>query len=260
MELTVSIAQMDIELGQPDANLNKVAQLAKEASLRRSDWLILPELWSTAYVLEQADQFATPVDAGIFDRIGEISAENKIHIIGSSLSQVGDNQYGNTMTWHSPDGLCVGSYTKLHLFRLMDEHLYLTAGDKPTTVSTAWADVGLAICYDLRFPKLLRHYAVNGAKIVIVPAEWPHPRLHHWRTLLRARAIENQMYVIGCNRVGSDEVHNFCGHSAIIDPWGDTVIEAGENEILLTATINPDNVGAIRQEIPVFDDRRPDLY
>lgn len=268
MQLTISIAQMDIALGQPAVNLEKVTRFAREAARRGSDWLILPELWSTAYTLENAADFATPLDEGIFAEVGRIAAENHIHIIGSCLSvlnekqneEQNDKQYGNTMTWHSPDGECIGSYSKLHLFRLMDEHLYLAAGQTPTMIKTEWGDVGLTICYDLRFPELFRRYALDGARLVIVPAEWPHPRLDHWRTLLRARAIENQMYIVACNRVGAKGETHFSGHSAIINPWGETIVEAGETEIMITATIDPDDVATFRQEIPVFNDRRVDSY
>lgn len=260
MQLTISIAQMDIDLGQPAANLKKAVQFAHEASRRGSDWLVLPELWSTAYDLKNAGAHATPLDKGIFEQVGEISAENNIHIMGSCLSLIGDGKYGNTMTWHTPEGKCVGVYTKMHLFRLMDEHQYLTAGDAPTIIDTKWGRVGLAICYDLRFPELFRWYALKGIHAVVVPAEWPHPRLNHWRTLLRARAIENQMFVIACNRVGTKGKTAFCGHSAIIDPWGEIIVEAGETETLLTASINLDNVASFRQDIPVFADRRGDIY
>ncbi len=153
-----------------------------------------------------------------------------------------------------------GIYRKIHLFRLMDEEKYLAAGQHLTSVETAWGQSGLAICYDLRFAEMFRTYALNGVNMVYLPAEWPHPRLAHWQTLLRARAIENQMYMIAVNRVGTDGTHDFFGHSAIIDPWGNAIVEAGESEVLLTATIDTEMVPDVREKIPVFKDRRPDLY
>jgi predicted amidohydrolase len=148
----------------------------------------------------------------------------------------------------------------VHLYRLMKEDLCLTAGAQTTIVELPWAPAGLAICYDLRFPELFRKYALAGARMVILPAEWPRPRLAHWRTLLRARAIENQMYVIACNRVGGTSGDQFPGHSAIVDPWGRAIVEGGEDEEVLTAEINLDEVTSFRKLIPVFEDRRPDLY
>jgi predicted amidohydrolase len=127
-------------------------------------------------------------------------------------------------------------------------------------IGTAWGMVGLAICYDLRFPELFRAYALAGTHTVIIPAEWPNPRMAHWQTLLRARAIENQMFIIACNRVGQSGNTTFFGRSCIIDPWGETIVEAGEQAILLTADIDIDVVDTVRKKIPVFADRRPDLY
>jgi predicted amidohydrolase len=142
----------------------------------------------------------------------------------------------------------------------MDEDKYLTAGDEGAIVGLPWGAAGLAVCYDLRFPELFRKYALEGANMVLLPAEWPAPRLAHWRTLLRARAIENQMFVIACNSVGVTEKVQFPGHSAIIDPWGNTIIEGAEDESLLTAEIDLEEVDKFRNKIPVFDDRRPDVY
>ena len=142
----------------------------------------------------------------------------------------------------------------------MNEAQYLVPGKSLTTVETPWGQSGLSVCYDLRSTEMFRSYALNGVNMVYVPAEWPHPRLAHWRTLLRARAIENQMYMVGVNTVGSDGTYTFFGHSAIIDPWGNTIIEGGETEVLLTATVETDEVAEVRQKIPVFADRRPELY
>ena len=265
MKLTISLAQMDIVFGDPQANLAVVNDLAAEAARRGSDVLVLPELWSTAYDLENAPKHATATDAGIFAAVADLAAEHQLHIAGSCLSVLGEGAYGNTLTWHDNTGALKADYSKLHLFRLMQEEQYLTGGERAQVVDVAGdgaesCKTGLAICYDLRFPELFRQYALAGANIVLLPAEWPHPRLMHWRTLLRARAIENQMYVVACNRVGSAGDTVFFGHSCIIDPWGEIVIEAGETETLLTATIDTAQVPTVRAKIPIFKDRRPEVY
>jgi len=118
----------------------------------------------------------------------------------------------------------------------------------------------MMICYDIRFPELARKLALSGAKILFVPAEWPHPRLHHWRSLLIARAIENQMYVCGINRVGRDAANVFCGHSMIVDPWGEVIAEADETETIISAAVDLARPDEVRSRIPVFRDRRPELY
>ena len=260
MEMTVALAQMDIEFGAPAANLARVATLAAEAADRGAQLLLLPELWSTGYDLENAAAHASRVDGGVFAALAALAREHAIHIAGSALSLLPGGGYGNTLTWHTPAGALLGQYSKLHLFRLMQEEQYLTGGDAAALWPTPWGPAGAAVCYDLRFPELFRRYAVGGALFCLLPSEWPHPRLAHWRTLLRARAIENQMFMIACNRVGRAGDTRFFGHSAVIDPWGETLVEGDEGEALLLATLDTALVGDVRRRIPVFEDRRPELY
>jgi predicted amidohydrolase len=126
--------------------------------------------------------------------------------------------------------------------------------------------VGLSVCYDIRFPELFRAYALKGARMVLSPMAFPYPRLQHWKILARARAIENQMYLIGTNQVGSEGfgpegIVTYFGDSSIIDPWGETVVEASETEeMLLTATIDLSRADQLRSKMRVLADRRPDLY
>lgn len=260
MNIIVSLAQMDVLLGQVGQNLAAARSMVAEAARRGSNIVILPELWPTGYDLENATAHAQPLDAGVFVETAKLAAEFEMHILGSCLSRIGPNQFGNTAVLHGPDGRTLGVYTKLHLFRLMAEEQYLISGEQPSLVDTPWGSCGLAICYDLRFPELFRHYALAGAKIVFLPAEWPEPRLAHWRTLLRARAIENQFFVVACNRVGKTDNDTFFGHSAIVDPWGETIIEGDQDAALLTAAIDLAEVDLVRAKIPVFADRRPDIY
>lgn len=260
MKLTIALGQMDVVLGRPNENLAMAQQMAAAAQAKNADLLVLPELWSTGYDLEQAGAYATAVDSGIFAEMAMLAQQHHLHVVGSCLSLLAPGRFGNTAVFITPTGDVTATYSKTHLFRLMDEEQYLTAGDSLTLVDTPWGKVGLSICYDLRFPELYRAYALAGARLVIVPAEWPHPRLAHWRTLLRARAIENQMFVAACNRVGTSKETRFFGHSAIIDPWGETLVEGDESVQLLTAVLDTSLVDEVRRKIPVFADRRPELY
>lgn len=260
MAWTISLGQMDVKLGDPAANWATVQQMTAEAARRGSDVVLFPELWSTGYDLENAAQYATGTDAGIFAQTAVLARTHNIAILGSCLSDLGGGRVGNTAVWIDKDGTVQATYSKMHLFRLMDEDQFLTPGSVATAVATPAGQAGLSICYDLRFPELFRHYALRGVNVVYIPAEWPHPRLAHWHTLLRARAIENQMFVVACNRVGESKGTQFFGHSAIIDPWGETIIAGGENQMLLTAKIDPALVADVRRRIPVFADRRPELY
>lgn len=258
--MRISLGQMDVRLGEPAANLETAAALAAQAAARGSDLLVLPELWSTGYDLENAGRHAARLDAGIFAATRELALTHGLHIAGSCLSDLGGGNYGNTLTWFTPAGELLASYSKLHLFRLMDEEQYLAGGEAAVTVDSPFGRAGLAICYDLRFPELFRRYALEGAELFLLPSEWPHPRLAHWQTLVRARAIENQAFMIACNRVGESKNTRFFGHSCIVDPWGEIVITGGESPQLLTADIDTALVPEVRQRIPVFADRRPTHY
>ncbi len=253
MKLTLSLAQFNMINGDPAANLATAQRMAAEAAQRGTDILLLPELWATGDAFGYAEY--------IESAIAETARQHNLHIIGSNLSPKGERgRMTNTAVFHNNHGQLLARYDKIHIFQLMGEDRHVDGGDKPVLVDSEWGKIGLAVCYDLRFPELFRTYALAGAKLVFLPAEWPHPRLAHWRRLLRARAIENQMYVVACNRTGKDDKYHFFGHSTIIDPSGEIVVEAGEGEILLTAAVDLDKVTAVRQHIPIFADRREDAY
>ena len=268
MEFKISLGQMDVKFGDPAANFATVTRMTEEAKRRGSDLILFPELWSTAYDLTHASRYASSLTlrlrsgqaSGLFAGLSALAARTGIHILGSTLSLLGENQFGNTLTVFAPDGALLADYSKIHLFRLMDEHQYLKAGDKPVLVDLPFGRAGLAICYDLRFPELFRGYALAGAQMIFLPSEWPHPRLSHWLTLVRARAIENQVFVFACNRVGRDPSNEFFGHSLAVDAWGEVLAEGGEGEELITVAADPANVEEARRKIPVMQDRRPDVY
>ena len=260
MNLTISIGQMAVRAGDPAHNLACVADWIGEAARRGSDLVVFPELWDTGYALDRAAELGTETTAGRFVRLAELAREHRIHVIGSMLEHTASGESFNSAVWFSPDGPLDGIYRKTHLFRLMAEDRYLEPGDTPVIHNLPWGKTGVAICYDLRFPELFRQYALNGAVLTIIPAEWPSVRIEHWRTLLRARAIENQMIVVGCNRVGADGEQPFGGHSVVLDAWGHPLIEGGDQPALLTTQIDIGSVSQVRSQIPVFEDRRPDLY
>lgn len=258
-KLVISLAQMNIALGDERKNIGQMERWAAEAARRGSHLLVLPELWSTGYALEQSKELAGVLNTGIFTQMGGVAQQNKISLVGSILEKRG-HEVANSAPFFAPNGRMLGIYRKLHLFRLMDEDKWLQPGQSPLALDLPWGNTALAICYDLRFPELFRRYAVEGARVMIIPAEWPLERIEHWRTLLRARAIENQCYIIACNAAGQTGDTTFGGHSMVIDPWGKTVIEGGETPLLLTAEIEIDLVDEVRRRIPVFSDRRDDVY
>lgn len=260
MKLAVALGQMEVQLGQPALNVARAANMAAQAVAQGADLLLLPELWSTGYDLERAALHASTVTEGVFAQTAVLAQQHHLAIVGSCLADLGEGRVGNTAVYLDADGRLQATYSKTHLFRLMQEEQYLTPGNSLTLVQSSWGPMGLAICYDLRFPELFRHYALAGARLILLPAEWPQPRLAHWRTLLRARAIENQLFVVACNRVGTAKGQTFFGHSCVIDPWGETILEMGEEEGLETAVLDLSLVDSVRAKIPIFADRRPDIY
>ena len=258
-KLNISLGQMQIILGEPQKNFALVSEWTAEAARRGSHIVVFPELWSTGYALSRGQELATAINAGLFAEISALAAQHKISMVGSLLEKRGTGVF-NSAPFISPAGRVLDVYRKIHLFRLFDEDRWLEPGESTLALDLPWGRTAFAICYDLRFPELFRHYAVDGARLIIIPAEWPLARVEHWRTLLQARAIENQCYIVAVNAVGETGDTTFAGHSMIVDPWGKIVIEAGEQPLLLTAEIEMDAVSDIRQRIPVFEDRRPDLY
>jgi predicted amidohydrolase len=257
--LTVALGQMDIALGDPAANLATARRLAGEARALGAELLLLPELWATGYDLERAGELADEVGAGAFAAVSALAREHGLAIGGSLLARR-PGRPTNTATLYGPDGALLAEYSKIHLFGLMAEDRFLSAGQRAPVFDTPWGRGALAICYDLRFPELFRSYATRGAGLILLPSEWPYPRLEHWRTLVRARAIENQCFIVACNRVGRDRDNLFCGHSLAVDPWGETLVEGGDSPALLIAKLDLGAVVAVRNRMSVLRDRRPELY
>lgn len=261
-QLRLALLQMHINAGNPEANFAKLAGMLEEAVSQtdKPDVIMFPEMWNTGYALTEIQSIADRNGERTKAFLSEFSKKHQVHIIGGSIAELKEDKVLNTVYVFDRDGNVAADYSKIHLFRLMEEEKYLAAGDKLGKLEIEGAGAGMMICYDIRFPELARKLALEGAKLLFVPAEWPHPRLHHWRTLLTARAIENQMFVIACNRMGSSGDTHFFGHSLVLDPWGETIAEAGEEETILYADIDLALVDAVRSKIPVFEDRRPSIY
>lgn len=265
--IKVSLAQFDVKKGNPRANWTKAQEVIAEAKRQGGHMVVLPELWDSGYALEQAKDFSSSLSGGLFSQVAAFAKQQSIFVFGSMFEKRGLG-VSNTIPVISPSSGVMGAYRKLHLFPVMDEDQWLTPGESTLIVDLPWGPTAFAICYDLRFPELFRRYAVEGAVMTIVPAEWPHPRLDHFRTLVKARAIENQMYIIAANRVGKDDFdketgecsYHYCGHSMVVDPTGEVIIEVGEGEGVYTVNIDLDVVAEVRQQMPILENRRPEHY
>ena len=259
-KLSVSLAQMNIVLGEVKRNTSQMEKWTIEAARRGSHLVVFPELWPTGYALERGKELASVLNSDLFAHVSTVATQAKISIVGSMLEKRGQENISNSAAFFAPNGRMLGVYRKIHLFRLMQEDKYLQGGSSPLVLDLPWGKTALAICYDLRFPELFRRYALEGARVVVIPAEWPLERIDHWRALMVARAIENQCYMVAVNAAGQTGDTVFGGHSMIVDPWGKVVVEAGESPALLTVEIEMDLVGEVRRRIPVFEDRNPNTY
>jgi omega-amidase len=259
MKTTISLGQMKVLRGQPEANLERVRDWTREAARRGSSLVLFPELWHSGYDLEHRERYAARTGGGIFARISDLAREHKI-AIGGSVLEARDGKIYNSFPLFNAEGRCLAVYSKTHLFSLMNEVKWLTPGEGFVTADAPWGLTGLSICYDIRFPEVFRHYAFSGTRIVLLVAEWPVRRIEHWKTLLLARAIENQMFIAACNCLGEFREETFGGCSAVIDPWGRYVVEGGGEESLLTAEIDLDMVEKTRRQFPFFKDSRRDIY
>lgn len=265
MELNVSIAQIHVAQAQPEANLAKGEELVAEAARRGSQLVCFPEMWTTGFNWDFNRRTAQEHEK-VIDRVAAMAANHGIWVNGSLLALDESGRVSNASILFAPTGERAATYRKTHLFSLIHEDEHMEAGRCLAVVDAPWGRTGLAICYDVRFPELFRTYALKGVQVVLAPFAFPYPRLEHYKVLMRARAIENQMFMIGVNQVGSEEFGadgsvTYFGDSVIVDPWGRTVVEAGETEeMLLTASLRLDMVDEIRRKMRVLKDRRPDLY
>ncbi|UOF90251.1 carbon-nitrogen family hydrolase [Fodinisporobacter ferrooxydans] len=257
----IALLQMDLVFGRPEDNKQKAGKMIEEATAQKAEIVVLPELWTTGYALTKISELADPNGQAFQAFFSEQAKKYGITIVGGSIAERStDDAVFNTSYTFSHTGERLNAYRKIHLFQLMDEHLYLHAGDQVTTYDIHNVPASTIICYDLRFPELTRTLALSGVQMIFIPAEWPHPRLQHWRQLQIARAIENQLFMISCNRVGKAGDTEFFGHSMVVDPWGEVLLECSEEEGVFVVDIDLSLVAEVRKKIPVFADRRPHLY
>ncbi|MFS0824070.1 carbon-nitrogen family hydrolase [Bacillus sp. 1P02SD] len=261
MNLKIACIQYDIQFGKPQENFELISkEIEKTMNQDTPDIIVLPELWTTGYDLTRLDEIAdvNGNEANAFIR--DLAKKYSVNIVAGSIAKKTEHGVTNTMFVFNREGEIISEYSKLHLFQLMDEHLYLQAGEAKGDFTIENIPAAGVICYDIRFPEWIRAHTTSGAEILFVVAEWPLPRLEHWRTLLLSRAIENQCYVVACNSVGSNPDNVFGGHSMIIDPWGTIIAEADTESATLVGEIDLSKVQEVRKQIPIFQDRRPDFY
>ncbi|WP_251078795.1 carbon-nitrogen family hydrolase [Frankia sp. AiPa1] len=231
------------------------------AALRRveADLVVLPELWVTGFFhFDDYAAQAEPLTGPTLSALREVARERRLHLAaGSLIERADDGALHNTAVLIGPDGEILHAHRKIHLFGHDGaESRLLTPGTTVRAVPTALGRIGLATCYDLRFPELFRLLAQDGAELVVVVSAWPAARVEHWRVLTRARAIENQAYLVACNLAGRHAGRLLAGASVVVDPWGRVLAEGDARPGEVTAVVDRDAPAAVRAEFPVLADRR----
>jgi predicted amidohydrolase len=254
--LRIALVQMELVWEDPPENHRLARRLLEEARDRGARLALLPEMFSTGFSME-TEKIAQPRGGPSEEFLEEASAALKLWTI-ASVPEASSTRPYNMCIVCSPSGVAA-RYAKIHPFSYAGEHEHYSAGDRVVTVEIEGVRVTPLVCYDLRFPEPFRVAAAETDLFTVV-ANWPEPRREHWRTLLRARAIENQAYVAGVNRVGDGGGAHYVGDSALVAPLGEVLAEGDDRQRVLLADVEPEKVAKLRARFPALEDRRPQAY
>ncbi len=269
MKLSVALVQLDAT-DDASANIATAAELADEAAAGGARLVALPEYLQYRGPDDGYRASARPIPGPHTEPFAEVARRRGAWILVGSTAETSADPARpyNTSTLIAPDGSIAAIYRKIHLFDIAvdsgptdTESARVTAGDRPVTADVDGATLGLSICYDLRFPELYRALALAGAQILSVPANFTERTgRDHWEVLLRARAIENGAYVLAPSQIGGPPGQPAFGRSMVIDPWGTVIAQAPDRIGIVRAELDLDRVGAIRRQIPVLANQRPEAY
>ncbi|MGI6491185.1 MAG: carbon-nitrogen hydrolase family protein [Peptococcaceae bacterium] len=253
-----------------EANIIKARSMIEEAARNDSRLVILPEMFNCPYRNSAFPEYAETYPGGkTLAMLADAAREEQIFLVGGSIPELSGGTIYNTSFIFGPRGELLGRHRKMHLFDVdlegglsFQESATLGAGSQATVIKTELGTLGVCICYDIRFPELSRLMVLRGAEIIIVPAAFNMTTgPAHWELLLRARAVDNQVYVVGAAQATDETAGYTCyGHSAVINPWGQVVAEAGGQETILYGAIDFNLLEKTRRELPLLKHRRPGLY
>ena len=247
--------------GNFQANLDMLKPLYRKAASKGARLIVLQEFWGVGFKVRPMDQTVVQKCSELLCKVAELCIESKTWCIAGSLPRF--NQKGkvaNTMSVIDPGGRIVIEYEKVNLFRPYDEHKTFAAGSETKMITIEGINIALTICFDLRFPELYMQHREKGAHLFVVPAQWPQKRIEHWETLLRARAIDTQCYVLGVNRGGKDSEETWGGRSQFIDPWGTIQDRCEADAGIVYGKLNLEKLKEIRATLPVWECRSATHY
>ncbi len=253
--MRVASIQMSVEEGDKEKTVAKALENITKAE--DADLVILPEIWNVGFMsFDRYKSEAEDCEGPTMTVLRQAAREANIYLhTGSFVEKDGSNYY-NSSYLLSPDGDILANYRKIHLFgHNSSETKILTPGEKFIVADTPLGKIGMATCYDLRFPELFRRMAEQGAQLFLICSAWPYPRLEHWIIFNRARALENQCFLVSANSVGPNLGTTFVGHSMMINPWGVILTSGGDEDIILKSDIDLAEVDSTRERFSAYNDR-----
>ena len=264
------VALLQLKVGVDiDENLNRARKFIEEGKRGGASLVALPECFNSPYGTQFFSKYAESIPNGkTGEMLSNAAKENGIFLVGGSYPEIEDSKYYNTCTVWNPKGDMISKFRKMHLFDIdipggitFKESDILSAGNELAVFEMNGIKIGIGICYDLRFEELAKLYRLKGCDILIYPGAFnmtTGPK--HWELLQRARAVDNQVYVMSVSPARGEKGYIAWGHSQVTNPWGEVIAQAGSSEEIIYCDINLAECGKIRQQIPIFDQRRTDLY
>ncbi len=257
--IKILIVQNNAIIADRHANFEKVSKLLKPFENKTLDLIVLPELWNSGWYCAFYPEVAESADnSETLEYLSNLARKFNSNIIGGSyVKKMPDGKLKNTCPVFDRSGKLVCEYDKMHLYSYLgsDEGKYAESGSNPVIADTDIGKIGLSVCYDIRFPELFRKYSLNCADLLLNVAAWPKTRKNHWVTLQKARAIENQSFMIAVSQTGKikEDEYNL-GYSMIVNPYGEIVASLQEEEAVLEYEINLDEMRELRNKIPTLTD------
>ncbi len=251
--MKIGLIQYDPEWENKKMNSDKISWLLSH-NFEKQELLVFPEMTLTGFTMKAAEN-AEELTGESFSFFSELARKYSSHILAGIIEK-SEKKYYNSLVHINSEGKLLKTYRKIHPFSYSTEDKNYTKGEDTVLTKINDLSTGLSICYDLRFPELYRQYAKKKADMIVVIANWPDTRIEHWRTLLRARAIENQCYVLGVNRVGNDPELKYNGYSAVVDPMGNEIISVSAEEKIVTADVYKEKADEVKTSLPFLNDIR----
>lgn len=268
-QFKLALCQMKV-IDDKDSNIKNALDMIKSAAENKSDLVILPEMFNCPYDNEKFKEYAEEKeDSKTLKSISKAAKDSNMYVIAGSIPELDGDELYNSSFIFNRNGEVIGSHRKMHLFDIdipekisFKESDIISPGNQITLIDTELCKIGLAVCYDIRFPELLRIMALEGAELIVIPGAFNMTTgPAHWETLIRGRAIDNQLYVAAASPARNEELSYVAyGNSMVADPWGDVLVRASEKEEIIYANIKLSKIKEIREELPVLNGRREDIY